>query len=498
MKRFYDFSIRWSWNMLVFFLPVTSLPLLSHVMGGTDVAPLSVVFLSILVLFWFLPWIFRGRGIPTQSIPLTVFLLAAVISSLLAFFRLVPSFTNEGLWKNELSNLLTLGIGFCFFILTSLWISTEAKLIRFIRIVNLSGGLALFYALIQAGFILVLKTKPPFLVQFQNLVSSSQTLFVGRINGLTFEPSWIAHQLNMLFIPIWLGLSIKKVSLHKFRLMNLSIENLLLVTALIVLFLTKSRIGWLAFLSSGAYLFMRFMDRARNRIATSIAGSRRSTKTGRFLRTLFNIGFWFLLILILQGIFILAGWVLSKVDPRMIQLFDVQAIQNLGILGWASHLVFAERVVYWMAGFQVFLFHPIFGVGLGNSGYYISQTINSFGFQLTEILRVFLSGNLLPNPKNLWVRILAETGIVGFSIFISWLWAVWKTARANEKNVSSLAQAIGWMGQVVIIGLIFEGFSVDTFALPYYWITLGLVVTAYRIFSRKTVHFVGNVSTLNQ
>ncbi len=494
MKRFYDFSIRWSWDLLVFFLPITSLPLLSRLMGGTDVAPLSVVFLAILVLVWFLPWILRGRGLPSQSIPLTVFVLAALISSLLAFFNLVPSFTNEGLWKNLLSNLITLGIGFCFFILTSLWISTEAKLIRFIRIVNLSGTLALLYALIQAMFIIVLKIKPSFLVQFQNLISSSHTLFVGRINGLAFEPSWLAHQLNMLFIPIWLGLSIKKVSCYKFRLLNLSIENLLLVAALIVLFLTKSRIGWLAFLSSGAYLFLRFMDEVRNRITTRIAGSRRSSKAGRSLKILFNIGFWFLLILVLQGVFILAGWVLSRIDPRMVQLFDVQAIQNLGVLGWASRLVFAERIVYWIAGFQVFLLHPIFGVGLGNSGYYLSQTMNSFGFQLTEILRIFLSGNLLPNSKNLWVRILAETGIMGFSIFIGWLWSIWKTTRANENNPSSLAQAMGWMGQVAIIGLIFEGFSIDTFALPYYWITLGLVVATYRIFSMKSTHEVRSVS----
>lgn len=171
----------------------------------------------------------------------------------------------------------------------------------------------------------------------------------------------------------------------------------------------------------------------------------------------------------------------------MVQLFDLQAIANMGILGWASRLVFAERVIYWIAGFQVFLQYPIFGVGLGNSGYFIPQAIGSFSYLLTEILRVFVSNTGLPNPKNLWVRILAETGLAGFSVFIGWLWVEWKTARTNEHLKSLLAQAVGLMGQMVVIGLILEGFSLDTFALPYCWMILGLVVAVYRIYSRKEI-----------
>jgi hypothetical protein len=34
------------------------------------------------------------------------------------------------------------------------------------------------------------------------------------------------------------------------------------------------------------------------------------------------------------------------------------------------------------------------------------------------------------------------------------------------------------MGKLAIIALIFEGFSVDSFALPYLWFGLGLVTAA--------------------
>jgi hypothetical protein len=238
MKRLYLLAAQGSWDALVFFLPLTSLPLLSRVMGGTDVAPLSMVFLAILILIWFLPRFLRGAGVPIQSVPLIIFALAAVVSSLLAFFQVVPSFKNEGLWKNEFSSLVSLGIGVCFYLVASLWISDEAKLKRFFRIVNLSGGLALLYAMVQVIFIVILKKIPPILAEFQDLISASQTLFVGRINGLALEPSWLAHQLNMFYIPIWFGLSIKKISFHKFRIARFSLENLLLAASLIALFLT--------------------------------------------------------------------------------------------------------------------------------------------------------------------------------------------------------------------------------------------------------------------
>ncbi|MRS04883.1 hypothetical protein EG832_16960 [bacterium] len=173
---------------------------------------------------------------------------------------------------------------------------------------------------------------------------------------------------------------------------------------------------------------------------------------------------------------------MTKIDSRMALLFDFQTIQQLGFLGWASRLVFAERIVYWIAGFSVFVLYPIFGVGLANIGFLIPQTMTAFGYSLPEVLRIYLNNTFIPNAKNLWVRILGETGIVGFSVFVAWLWVAWKTARAIERHPSPIAQAMGLTGQVVIVGLIFEGFSLDTFALPYYWITLGLVLAVYRIF----------------
>jgi hypothetical protein len=40
---------------------------------------------------------------------------------------------------------------------------------------------------------------------------------------------------------------------------------------------------------------------------------------------------------------------------------------------------------------------------------------------------------------------------------------------------------VGLAGMFVLVGLLTEGFSVDTFGLPYYWVALGLVAGACSI-----------------
>ena len=52
------------------------------------------------------------------------------------------------------------------------------------------------------------------------------------------------------------------------------------------------------------------------------------------------------------------------------------------------------------------------------AGYYFPETLPSFGYRLPEILSVLLYESFIPNAKNLWARLLAETGIVGFSVFV--------------------------------------------------------------------------------
>jgi hypothetical protein len=67
---------------------------------------------------------------------------------------------------------------------------------------------------------------------------------------------------------------------------------------------------------------------------------------------------------------------------------------------------------------------------------------------------------------------------------VSWLVVLWFTARSLDAVKDGTLRTLGMAGQFVVIGLFIEGFSVDTFALPYYWLTLGLMVAAWGVSRR--------------
>jgi len=79
--------------------------------------------------------------------------------------------------------------------------------------------------------------------------------------------------------------------------------------------------------------------------------------------------------LILLGL----GVLFSRIDPRMANLFDLERYRQFGVLGWASKLSFAERLIYWITGFRIFLANPWFGVGLGAAGFYFIPLVPEFG-----------------------------------------------------------------------------------------------------------------------
>ena len=480
MKRSYEFLIQISWFLFLICLPITSFPLFSKLLGSTSVALLSFVFLALLSLFWLLPQIIQTRSLPQHALPILAFFSFALLSTLLAAFLPIPSLKNLSHWSNSAEAVITLGIGISTYLLVSLFINSSAHLKKFVQIINITGIAILAYSFVQAAFWFLTGTYPEFLRQFQGLVSSSQMLYKARVTGFAFEPSWLAHQLNCLYMPLWLGMSLKKTSAYHWRIGKFSLENLLLVLGFFVLLLSFSRIGWISFIAVLAYLLLRGMRNLSQTIVQRIE-NKRTHAQNKTRQVLLYSGFWALFILIMLAVLLGAGLIFYRMDWRMQELFNLALIREEGILGWARKMIFAERLVYWIAGFKVFLKYPFFGVGLGNAGYFFPQTFNAFSYQLVEVTQILIHEGFIPNAKNLWVRILAETGIIGFSFIAAWLYIHWKSARYLERSGSGFNAAFGLIGQVFLIALIFEGFSIDSFALPYYWVSMGLIAAVFRL-----------------
>jgi O-antigen ligase len=151
-----------------------------------------------------------------------------------------------------------------------------------------------------------------------------------------------------------------------------------------------------------------------------------------------------------------------------------------------------------MAAFHVFQLYPFLGAGFGIPGYYFPLTAPDFGTRLPEINKVVLTQNFIPNAKNLWVRLLSETGIVGFALFISWLLIHWRNANElDRESGDSLLKAMGLVGKLIVLAMIIEGFSLDTFGLPYYWIGLGLISASWLIKDQKSAKTGANIEVTN-
>jgi len=471
-----------SWGFLLVCLPFTSFPLLSKAVGGTHVAPLSIV-----PLFWlfltFLPIVFITRQtFPIETKPIIFFVIAAIFSSSAAYFLEIPPYKGFTLFRNNLDAFITLSIGIAFYIITVSWIRSIGDLKSALIYINIGGIIVLFWSVLQIsiawlnnGIFPVWMERIQSSISVSNLVSN---LGHFRVFGTTLEPSWLAHCLNMLYLPLWLGSSATNTSVFRTRILRLSIENILLVIGILILILTYSRIGLLSFGLVFIWLILK-----KSKSITQIITSRFSSKLHRTNRSLqLILAVLLIVILILSLVGIVIG--LSSNDNRyakILQINNEDLIDTNNFMVLANRAAIAERVVYWDLGISVFKHHPIIGVGLGNLGMFTLKDISYYAWKLPELRRVMFVDSYLPNSKNLWIRLLAETGLVGFMIFIIWLINLGHSSTHLLDQSSPLIQTVGMVGQFTLIALILEGFSIDTFALPYLWIALGLLSASLKL-----------------
>ncbi len=489
LRRVYSAFVIVLWGVLVFLLPITSLPILSKLANGATVAPLSAALALLLILVWFIPYILQKGSLPAETLPFLVFIFVALIASAGAYFIDIPSFKTNPFTREMVRSVPTLFIAVAFYFLASAWHKSPEQVRSTISIINLSGFFILAWSCLQAYYIYFHGSNyPDIMLRFQRTIST-RDLIIGRMIGFAYEPSWLAHQLNTLYLPFWLGLTVARTSAYKFRIGIFTMENVLLAGGLAIVVLS-SRVGLLSILLILGYLVIRLAIFLGKRLF-SVMFNKFIIIPKKSIRILIQIVLGITLVGISVFVFGRGSLelvkLLGKLDPRLTPLFSgltlTQLIQNP--YGFFNQLVFAERYVYWVTGWRVFAGHPLLGVGLGNSGFFYPQYMPSYGWALPEVVGVYVRSPFLPNIKSFWVRLLAETGIVGFAAFLSWYFTLWRSSRLTESSTDSMTKAIGWAGQFVLIGFLAEGFSLDTFALPYLWISLGIVSATAAIFRKQ-------------
>ncbi len=476
----------WAWGLLVILLPVTSMPLVVKLVHSDAVAAPSGLILLALLVAWFFPRILRGAGLPRQSLPLLAFGLVAVLSTLFSVFLTIPPYKDQSVLRNGIEGLLTLAVGVSFYLVASTWLVEENRIRTTLRLINWSGLVVLAWSLAQAAAWYTGNHYPEWMRSIHELYSIGP-LFRQRASGFALEPSWLAHQLNLLYLPFWLASAALRFTAHRFKILWFQLEDLLLAGGVLVLLLTLSRVGLLAFLLMVGFLLVRLNLRLtrwiRPRLLRRWQGDQtHARQRARWVGAFVLVG---LLLVYLSALFGV-GFILSRVDPlRMGKLFDCSLGGGNAFLRCANQLMFASRVVYWQAGWNVFNLHPWLGVGLGSAGFYFPQTLPGYAWGLVEVRDLlFRSANLL-NIKSFWVRLLAETGIVGFACFASWFLILWQSARSIVRSQRPLFRMVAAAGSMTLLAYLVEGFSVDTFAFPYLWLTTGLLTAAVVLEARE-------------
>lgn len=492
-SRLYQKILNILWVAALISLPFTSFPLLVNLTGAI-VAPLAAIPVFLLILLWFIPYVLRRGALPQETTPVVIFSLIALLACSLAFFLDIPGFKGRTLLGQELRALVTLVIGLAFLFVFSTWPQNEDRLQNTLKWLTIGGIIAMVWTLIQAYYIfLQAYNYPPWVENIQEWLVLQSPYFNARgrrVTGFTYEASWFAHQMVMLYIPLWLAATYQRTSAFKFRFFRLSLENLLLVLGIGLFFLTSPRIGLISFLLIGVFVFIKINLAILRRLVNFISLRRwfQASKAQAPLRIIVTVFTSILMLVIYTALLVGVIFLVSQRDYRMellitnpptwVEIKAALTLKESVLLSLAHRLAFLERMVYWFTGWHVFNDHAWLGVGLGNAGFFALEQTPSVGWGSYEIRNLLFRLEQLPNIKSFWVRLFAETGLVGFSVFAAWLVVIFQSARLTLRSHQPVLQMAALAGQLSLIAFIGEGFSIDSFAMPYLWVTIGLVAAA--------------------
>lgn len=463
------------WVFLLITIPITSSPLVGRFTSEAPVSPLAGIPLLIIAVIWLVPYLIRDGRLPKTALPLLIFVVVALISSLRAPFLEIYPFKGNTVLGREIRSLITLGMGVSFYLVAALIPRTESRLRSSLRWLYLGAFLLLIWSTVQAIRLPFVDNQPPLELARIHQYISIRDLFRGKVTGMAFEPSWFADQMVVLYLPLWLGSVVKGYSVFKIKWKRVTGEAILLIWGIVVLFFSFSRIGWVAFFASIGVLLVVGSWSYIDKLAERKSG--KSRWSHRQWRAIYSI---FILLIFLIGVSLVVILV-ALTNERIRELFSI----NIGSIidserlpffyNLVNNLKYAERLMYWINAFLIFSHYPFFGVGLGNAGFFFRENVPAFGSYLPEIITILGPQEVsFANPKSLWMRLISETGFIGFALFAAFLLILAIGAIRMSKRKGVVA-AIGMGAGLALVAQLFEGLSLDTFALPQLWIMLGFL-----------------------
>ena len=449
---------RFLWGAALFTLPITSFRYFPFLGEGTYVRPLALYPVGLLLLILFFQVTRKKASIPRAGtlIPLLGFVLIALAATGIgALLDPLPLRGQEYLGR-VIRAWVTVVIGLSFFI-AAVWMNRNEEDLRFsVRWLLAGFVMDILWSGVQSLAFYTPLLKKVTVTHWQRAFSMRELVKTNRVSGMAYEPAWLAGQIATVYLP-WLFASLlTRLRVTRFKWL----EIVLLGFAALLLLATFSRGGLLTAVGAAALTFL-LVGRAELR-----ASWHWFVRSSWFLRA----GVAILLVGALAG----AGLFLSQ-KGYITRLFSTRAesVSDFIIENSAG-----ARAAYNYGGLGTYAENPITGVGLGASGFYIYDHLPDWALTtVPEIARQLSPENrLYPNPKNMYIRLLAETGLVGFFVFIAFLFSVLGDALQTLQSKTPIARYLGIAGLFSWFAVALYNTTQDSFATPNIWINFGILV----------------------
>jgi len=367
--------------------------------------------------------------------------------------------------------LLTVGIGLAFFV-AAVWMNQTEEELKF-SVKWLLVGLVLDLAWSTIQFVGLNSTGyRQRLIKIQNMFSVRGLVQNKRASGFAFEPSWLAAQLAALYLP-WLFASLlSRYRLTKFRWL----EPILLLGALAGVLVTYSRSGLVVVAIAAIFTFLvagrETLSVLWGWVRSGFDRQRWSSRAASIRAAGIRIA---LAVLVLAG---MAGTGFFLANKGYINTFFQSNKDDL--LSYIRAVYLGPRLAYSQAALDSFQQSPWLGVGLGASGFSLYSHMPDWVLAGQPEIAQQLSpdSSLYPNPKDLYARLLAETGLIGFMLFMAFYLAVLAEVLSLLRTSGQAARWLAAAGLFALVAIGLQGFSQDSFVPPEIWINLGILVGA--------------------
>ena len=461
---------RFLWGVALFTLPVTSFRYFPFLGDATYVRPLALYPVALLLPLLLIQLIRGKTSVPRAGVltPLTVFVLFALAATSIGALLDPLPLRGQEYFGRVIRAWATLVIGLSFFV-AALWMNRNEDDLRF-SIKWLLAGFVMdvLWSGVQALAFYTPLLKKVTVTHWQRAFSMRELVKTNRVSGMAYEPAWLAGQIATVYLPWLFAAFLTRIKVTRFKWL----EMILFCLAFLLLLATFSRGGLLTTVFA---LTFTLLISGRNELHAAwkwfIQGFQRGSNW------LLRIG----ILVITVGTLIGAGLFLGQKE-YIARIFSSRADNLLEFIIQNSAGARAAQSYGALGAYQK---SPIAGVGLGASGFYIFDHLPDWALTtVPEIARQISPDNrLYPNPKNIYVRLLAETGLIGFFMFVAFLFSILGDSLLALKSNRTILRFLGIAGLFSWLAVAMYNITQDSFASPNLWINFGILagITAYAV-----------------